>query len=307
VGAVVGLWASREKEPRYKGKSLSQWAEIYLKTEKPGVDHPEAAAALRAIGTNGVPTVLRWLSVKSSAVIRRQNLEIAIKKWPKPFKRISAAFMVSSDTLLDQRQRAGLVLRGLGPEAEQLAIPVLTRVLQEWKEGEAISALDALAQLEDSGFPVILATFSDPLFATNLCNFPLTVKGMPSLGTNGPRAVPLLIECLTNEEYIIRATAAECLGRVGAEPGIAVPALVRCLGDPDGMVCSYARDSLKGFGRAAVPALLGVLNDPDEETRRAAAGALGEIAPEELKKYQEAHKTPAAKQGLRTLNPGGAP
>src|SRR5438045_3525167 len=52
--AAVAFWPG-EKEPEYHGKKLSEW--LALEREQPR----ESAEAVRAIGTNAIPFLLRWI------------------------------------------------------------------------------------------------------------------------------------------------------------------------------------------------------------------------------------------------------
>jgi hypothetical protein len=63
---VVVLWP-REKEPEYKGKKLSEWLKQYyqnsgIPTAKMDAQKfLEAQEAIRQIGTNGVPLLVKWI------------------------------------------------------------------------------------------------------------------------------------------------------------------------------------------------------------------------------------------------------
>jgi len=74
----------------------------------------------------------------------------------------------------------------------------------------------------------------------------------------------------------VRRQAAVALGRVGGKA--AVPALVEALGDPEAQV---RREAAKALGHIkdarAVPKVLAALRDPDANVRLYAAYALGEI------------------------------
>src|SRR5256885_15128646 len=73
------LWA-REREPQYKGRSLTGWLRRY--ESKDG----EAAAAVRQIGTNAIPFLLKWMCYEPGQWrIRWRN---AFCKWPQPLDRI---------------------------------------------------------------------------------------------------------------------------------------------------------------------------------------------------------------------------
>src|SRR5690242_3243308 len=50
---AVAVWPG-DREPEYQGKKLSEW--LAMQHEHPA----EAARAVRAIGTNAIPFLLRW-------------------------------------------------------------------------------------------------------------------------------------------------------------------------------------------------------------------------------------------------------
>src|SRR5215510_5412200 len=86
--AILAL--SRDKEPRYQGRSLSQWLRVYEKSPGPLrvyetssgppiyfpdtrllqggqlPDQAEAVNAVRQIGTNAIPWVIRWMRQERS-------------------------------------------------------------------------------------------------------------------------------------------------------------------------------------------------------------------------------------------------
>jgi hypothetical protein len=73
----------REHEPRYKGRRLSRWLALYsdsLATESLG-KRQEAEHAVRQIGTNAIPNLLKWLQFESSS--QRAAL---FQKLPKPMQ-----------------------------------------------------------------------------------------------------------------------------------------------------------------------------------------------------------------------------
>jgi HEAT repeat protein len=282
VGVVAGLVASRENEPNYKGKPLSQWADAYMVTDGDG----DAAAALRAIGVKGVPAVLRWVSYQPSAA--RIKLDTEAEKLP-PFLQ-----WMSLDEPRKRRESAGITLMGLGPEARRLAVPELGRLMRQGNKAQAWSAMKALAHLGDDGLPTLLATYAHPQF-TNHAMLPSALFPLVKLGTNGVTVVHLLVDCLTNKNRMVRSVAAGDLGNLAIEPDLCVPALIRGLADQTPDVRGWSATALGKFKKAAapaVPALLSTLSDADTGVRRVAAEALAKIAPEELEKYKEAHKTP---------------
>src|SRR5436190_11030189 len=66
VLVVVGLLVCgvfREREPEYGGKRLSEWVEVYVIPERsvPPVRVEEIDDAIRHVGTNALPYLLRWM------------------------------------------------------------------------------------------------------------------------------------------------------------------------------------------------------------------------------------------------------
>jgi hypothetical protein len=292
LGVIFVVLASWESEPRYKGKSLSEWMEIYNRGLKISVDREQAASALRQIGTNGVACVLKWLPYKESAL--RGKIRNAVWKLPISVRASRPVVWLAEDTRFNHAEWGGATLLALGPDALQMALPRLNRLMREGNSPSASQAMRVLGQLGTNGLPLLLAALSDRQFTNRaLVVFALCEK--PGPGTNAAPAVPSLIECLTNKQPSVRQFAAIDLGLIGAEPGTAVPALVRGLRDKDLDVRRSSAVSLRLFGKAAtpaVPALLDALDDP--AIHQAVADVLGDIAPEELQKYQETHKPPPA-------------
>src|SRR5262245_16194901 len=93
-------------------------------------------------------------------------------------------------------------------------------------------------------------------------------------------SIPSLIECLKDKDAGVRFTAAENLGRYGANAKDAVPALTGALKDPDKNVRGAAAYALAGVGadaRDSIPALREVLQDADKDVRQAATYAIREL------------------------------
>jgi hypothetical protein len=71
MGGLVWL-ALPPREPVYQGKTLSEWLE-------PGLNAPGTEEAIRHIGTNGIPTLLRMLRAHDSK-LKLQLVELAQKQ-----------------------------------------------------------------------------------------------------------------------------------------------------------------------------------------------------------------------------------
>ncbi|MEE2658299.1 MAG: HEAT repeat domain-containing protein [Candidatus Latescibacterota bacterium] len=96
----------------------------------------------------------------------------------------------------------------------------------------------------------------------------------------GSAAVPAMIDRLTDEEWILRASAADVLGDIGTQAAEAVPALTEALGDESEWVRRNAAEALGIIGNEAAPAvdaLSAALADPFTATRHNAVLSLMKI------------------------------
>jgi hypothetical protein len=77
---AIAFWPETKKpEPVYKGRRLSEWAEA---TEQRRVSAAEMAEAFEAIGTNGIPTYVQWISYNPGLAERAKiNLAIISRRW----------------------------------------------------------------------------------------------------------------------------------------------------------------------------------------------------------------------------------
>jgi HEAT repeat protein len=123
---------------------------------------------------------------------------------------------------------------------------------------------------------------------TNALNHPnpeLQKTAILCLGGIGPGArdaVPFLIAEITNADRLVRAYAKSALANIHSQPSIAVPALVDNLSQRDGNT-HLTVAALGKFGsdaKAALPALLPLLNDPNSHIRFFTSNSLKEIDPQ---------------------------
>ena len=102
------------------------------------------------------------------------------------------------------------------------------------------------------------------------------------LGVIGKESVPALVEALKHEDAQVRAGVGGALATMAARDttgiGVAVPALIATLRDPETPVRSLAADALGRLQAvAAVPALFEILRDEDERVQKSAVDALSRI------------------------------
>ena len=93
VGVCVALfWPRGPKEPEYQGKKLSEWVTFHSHGSKVAPNNPDfAASAIRNIGTNAVPWLVRWIAYEPPPWARQAGW-IFVRFPDAPFsKGISAA------------------------------------------------------------------------------------------------------------------------------------------------------------------------------------------------------------------------
>jgi len=93
-------------------------------------------------------------------------------------------------------------------------------------------------------------------------------------------SVPTLVEALKSPDIVVRCTAAEALGHLGAKDSArAGRALLNLLNDPEVIVRSEAVGALGilGYSPAVEPDKALLLNDPDSLVRASAAETLGDL------------------------------
>ena len=177
-----------------------------------------------------------------------------------------------------QRWAASFALYAMGANAKS-AFPTLTNLLFDTKVlvSGAFPTM-ALAGLGSEGVPPLLAA---------LTNQNALVRASAASGLGWARSdlnivVPALTGRLSDQHMWVHYTALEALCQLHAEPELAVPALMK---EFPGKNPGHRREILIALGEfgtnasAAVPLLLEALSDNDQEERKYAAWALKHIDP----------------------------
>jgi hypothetical protein len=230
---VVVTWPDRE--PKYQGRSLSEWVAGY------DIRHPrhgkiERDRAIRQFGTNALPYLLKWIQYQRPP-------------WKNALNRISGGLLAKYHLLLEHKdetraEQAEEVFRALGPEACAAAIPDLLRLMNNSKR--SLSAARAMYTLVGMGtnarpaLPALITLLTNANDGAPYC----AISALGDLKLEPQLVVPALTPCLLSSNLWTRSFAAEALGRFGGEAHGAVPALVRALGDSDARVQYYASNAL---------------------------------------------------------------
>jgi len=249
LAAVVWqVWP--EPEPVYQGKSLRAWILQYNYAQKEGekTRGQEAQDAVRHIGTNAIPTLLKMLSKKDSAA---------------------------------ESKLVGLWNRHLHSVPYSIRYP-------DWYENQAANLNSMAAQgFEILGADAQQAAAAlIRIYERNISPTSQYATGT-ALNGIGPAAqrmaIPSYLRGAASSNATVREVAVWSLFGVHTEPQLVVPALVRALGDTNWVIRLVAARGLGNFGtnaQQAVPALVILLSDPNMRVRPNATNALKAIDPE---------------------------
>ncbi|MDB6067720.1 MAG: repeat protein [Pedosphaera sp.] len=238
--AVLGTiaWLSLRpdaEDPVYQGKRLSVWLGNYDPHPPYRSLSPEGEEAVRQLGTNAIPMLLRKLRAKASpfkdklfALAQKQHV-IKVSFTPAWFQhwqgalgfRVLAAEGKSAVPALIELYSQGNAdpdalgclsgsLNGIGPDA-RAAVPALIHRLGHTNERVRGPAAVALGQIH-----------SEPQVV-----------------------VPALISCLSDQNNAVRYGAASALSEFGPEAKAALPALTQLLADSDAGVRWMTKDAIK--------------------------------------------------------------
>jgi hypothetical protein len=174
VIVTVLVWpGEKEREPVYQGKKLSEWI---LSQVRPPYDREGAKVAVRAIGTNGLPCLLRWVGHQEPRwKYTAQNWFYKLPtrlQWNFVFRGISPHLVTSPGFLGVQ----GIAI--LGPEAAP-AIPELARLASDGgRPTVAHRAMGCLMMINDEGVTEVvkLLNAADPKIRGDATNLLMSVK-----------------------------------------------------------------------------------------------------------------------------------
>lgn len=157
VGTVV--WnLTREREPVYKGKTLSWWVNCRWYSSS-GIGVTEQHDAIRQIGTNAIPFLLKWIAVERPPT---WQLEISsfLEKMPRPLSSDFVVNKLSGYQTAILSQNCVEAFSALGTTATS-AIPGLVHVAVNSKDlYKGRLAFDTLSKIGRESTPALLRAYS---------------------------------------------------------------------------------------------------------------------------------------------------
>ena len=310
-----------DDQPRCEGKSLTDWAGIYiretgadpsslrllLRRSKTPVElssqAKEARRAIRLMGTNALPWILKHLAYEPPPWKARVN-DIVERFTSDGDSEGSVVFGFEKEQA--QVQAALMTLEILGPDAAA-AIPELRCLAASTNASPwARPALRGLIGAGREGLASLLSVVMND-------NAVLRREAAIYLGvafrgdTNALPAVPVLLTYLTNRASLSAQWAAAALGNLALAPELVVPALTNCLTASDEhlrRVAARALFRLGPAGRAALPALAATPDNGDLLFRAARAKWMREVG--NSRQSPESGEVPEMGPYVTTLEPDGA-
>ncbi|MDB6068695.1 MAG: HEAT-like repeat protein [Pedosphaera sp.] len=250
IGGIVWL-ASRPSEPMYKGKRLSVWLKFYDAYATGSLTSPQdrdnlklADEAVRAIGTNAIPTLLRKLGAKDSALTVRL-MALAQKQH---------LFKVKFAPAYIRRYEGSSGLEALGARGKS-AVPELIRMYEQDHSVVfrcfVASILSSIGPAAEQAVPALARALGDANLNTRVS----AVVALRLIHAHPEIAVPALVKCLSDQGAGIkcRCNAAQALGAFGADAKPAVPDLLKMLADSDESVRLWANAALQEIDPEALP------------------------------------------------------
>ena len=262
AAGVVALWQSGPQEPVYQGRKLGKWLGALDYSGLP----PDLAAreAIQHMGTDVLPHLESQLHAQDSPfklrmvkLLRKQSL-ITVHFIPAERRRMNAA----------------AACRALGPKASEY-VPQLTALMNSTNYGAAWSGMTALLDVKGR-------TNCVPEMIMGLTNSPSHVRWfcaavLGEMWNYAEAAIPALVNSLDDPDPAVPEYAMSALVKFRTQSAIVVPALMHCLDSTNAATRIRAAMHLGRFGAGALPArakLMELLQHPDPELQRAAAGAV---------------------------------
>jgi HEAT repeat protein len=282
---VIMFWPGKVQrvEPEYQGKKLSEWLREYRQPLGANITLQESADAVRHIGTNALPFLVKCIQDDEDMPHWRTKLfDIACTWNTQLHVRDKALEIITQRQLLGRDATWGFQILGQRASA---AIPELIPVARNGNQLSASQALRALSFLGQEGLSPVLAFASDQSFKWRIQA--ISVLGEMAGRGGGPRhaAVVYLIEHLKDPDPKIVCVTADALGALNLENEISVPPLADLIQSTDETIRQSGLANLGRFGvraRPVLPQVLAALRDSNADVRRSTTNALLKIAPEVL-------------------------
>jgi HEAT repeat protein len=274
IALVLLLTLLHDREPRYKGHSLSQWLAL-LEGEyasDPELSLRDAEEAIDHFGTNALPYLIRWVQHEEKPW--RTRLSSLSDKLPAQFAFHLNHWVVGHT--LECQLGAFIALDRLGTNARP-AIPTLVAQLKSQPLWIGQS-LPVLAHFGGDALAPVHAVLTNPSLPCRI--FAISaINSVYSTNRLDPSLLPTLTHCLQDTNRVVAFGAAQILCAHHTQKELAIKTFTDALESADKNVRRDAFEWLKISLRHgySVPELLQLLQDTNSPVSPYAAAALGEF------------------------------
>jgi HEAT repeat protein len=258
IAVVVALIP---REPKYDGRTLSEWIKDSAPRRSPDPEQTRAIEAVRHIGTNGLPCLIKWIGAKEPAdwQIKLTRANSRLPRWIR-LRLLPSLFGFNSYKSYRRLALDGFLV--LGPEAAP-AVPDLLQIVASSPKGSPASG--ALESIGAAGLPPALSVLTNRANSAELrVAAALCITRIDPKVESG-MVLSLMSQCIRNSKSGFRHIAAGILASRRAEPELVVPILTSWLTNSDFNARFAATFGLGQYGEratSAVPALVLALKDP---------------------------------------------
>jgi HEAT repeat protein len=211
--AWLVLRSKEPPEPVYQGKRLSEWLTGYNGSS------PETHEALRRMGTNAIPTLLRMLRAKDSKATT----------WFMGLARKQHVIKFEYTNAYQRNARAALAFDSLGALANE-AVPELIEIFEQniSAHSQSYTAWSLGGTRSAKAIPTLLRGTTNTYLATR-CN---AISALAKIHAEPELVVPALTKFLKDPDRRVRAITITSLALFGSDAKPAVSDLTQSLNDP---------------------------------------------------------------------------
>lgn len=246
AGGVLLVSGRFRAASRFEGRSAAGWGERLGTTSS--VAQWEAERAIRALGSNALPELVKEIQAEDSAL--RSNVANLLRNR-------DLVPLLSESPAQASRQAAVQGFAALGAQSEA-AVSALVQLLDNPRTADHASW--ALMQMDNRVIPALLVAVTNSGFQVRR----RVIGDLGSRHTNAPGVEAALVERMQHDaSWETRPMAAIALGQVPELSAFAIQALIDALEEP-----TLAQSAIQSLGmagakaRLAIPALERILDEP---------------------------------------------
>jgi HEAT repeat protein len=273
---VAAMWP-REREPVYGGRKLSEWVSrnsLYYGPGRTGAEeHAKAEGAIRHIGTNALPWLVKWIRYEPASWERK----LSITKLPAWLRFSRVMVWLVNDGAIHRKENAINCIKYLGADATP-AIPILVGCLRDSNRTITDAAAGALGALAIEPY-LALPALTNALEAPNARLRRTAARAIGLFGDRARSALPALLKAINDSDFQVREETANAIAQIAPDKGeVAIPELTKLMNDPE--ITAWADRAAVGLakmGKLAMPIFLTALTNGAVHVRSRAAFHLQDL------------------------------